>query len=63
MGVINNYFKLLLNYFTDQLWTLSSKDYHIYLKYWLNELFLAFVNAYIICCTSWMQHEANENWD
>ena len=66
MGLINNYFQLLFNYiyFSDQLWTSVTKDYHYeLLKRLLNELFLAFLNAYIICCTSWMQHEAKENWD
>ena len=33
MGVINNYFQLLFNYFSDQLGTSVTKDYHGYLKY------------------------------
>ena len=33
MGVINNYFQLLFNYFSDQLWTSVTKEYHRNLKY------------------------------
>ena len=28
MGVINNYFQLLLNYFSDKLWTSVTLEYH-----------------------------------
>ena len=64
MGVINNFFQLLFNYFSDQLSyeiQLPLEDNHRNLR------FFVFINAYIICFIQYMkssvQYGTNEKWN
>ena len=59
MGVINHYFLITFQITYELQFLKITID--MVLKILLNELFLAFVNAYIIRYTSRMQHEKKEN--